>query len=168
MTIVKLHANRYSHAMYGRGINGKYYKVRMRHGYGIMDSIGKDASKYILGGVGKSTGSYYGKQLGKLIGDKTGSKLVGTIAKSALGSLGGLAGDKLGKFAGHHLGNTVFGNDEKKKKEKDKEKKQESEKVSLSQLLDNARKALHGQIMGAKGINIPGAGMQGSGIMLSY
>jgi len=162
MPIVKLNANKYSSAMHGRGINGKYFKVRTQNGYGIVDSLGKDASKYVLGGIGKSTGGYYGKMLGKLIGDKTGSKLLGQVAKASLGSLGGLAGNSAGQFVGKHLGNTVFGNNESKKKEKKTE-----EKVSLSQLLDNARKSITGSginIPSGHGINIP----RGNGIMLNY
>ena len=131
MTIVKLNKRLYATRMYGRGIHGKYSKVLLRHGYGIVDGIGKAASNYVLGGIGRSTGSYAGKQLAKIIQDKTGSQLIGSIAKAGLSSLGGLAGEKLGSVAGRFLGNTVFKTPEKKKKKKPN--------VSLSQLLEQAR-----------------------------
>jgi len=137
MTIVKLNARKYANSMHGKGIYGKYTKVRLQKGYGIMDVLGKSASKLVLGGVGSSAGKYYGKQLGKLIGDATGSKLLGSIAKSGLSSLGGVAGSRVGSFAGKKLGETVFGEQENKKNEKKK-----NEKVSLTQLLDQAREKM--------------------------
>jgi hypothetical protein len=137
MTIVKLNARKYANSMHGKGIYGKYTKVRLQKGYGIMDVLGKSASKLVLGGIGSSTGKYYGKQLGKLIGEKTGSKLVGEIAKAGLSSLGGVAGTRLGSFAGKKLGDTVFGDEEKKKNIK-----KGNEKVSLTQLLDQAREKM--------------------------
>lgn len=137
MTIVKLNQRKYASSMHGKGIYGKYTKVRLQKGYGIVDVIGKNASKLVLGGVGSSAGKYYGKQLGKLIGEKTGSKLIGEIAKSGLSSLGGVAGNRLGNLAGKKLGDTVFGDEEKKKREK-----KSNEKVSLTQLLDQAREKM--------------------------
>lgn len=142
MTLVKLSPRKYVKKMYGRGM-GKYSKVLTRNGYGIVDSIGQAATKHVLGGLGHSTGKYYGKQLGKLIGDKTGSPLFGTIAKSALGSLGGLAGNKLGSTIGNVISNNVFPEEEKKKSDKQK-------KVTLNQLLEQAR----GKIMGQAGSGI--------------
>jgi len=152
MTIIKLNKRAYTHAMHGKGIHGKYSKVRMQQGYGIFDTLGKTASKHVLGGLGKTTGNYYGKQLGKLIGDKTGSKLLGSVAKSGLSALGSFAGDRLGSTVGKVIGNNVFSDAEKEKKDKKKQ-----EKVSLNDLLDNARK------------RITGSGMQyGQGISLNY
>lgn len=129
--IVHLNKRRYVSAMHGRGLNGRYSRVTTQNGYGIADSMGKNASKFVLSGIGKSTGAYAGKALGKLIQEKTGSQLLGKIAKAGLSSLGGVAGQNLGKFSGKLLGNTVFSEDKKKKEEKPK--------VSLSSLLEQAR-----------------------------
>lgn len=148
MTIVKLNRRMYVSPMHGKGIYGKYHKVLLQRGTGIVDTLGKSATKYVLGGLGKSTGAYAGKQLGKLIKQKTGSELLGTIAKSALSSLGGLAGEKLGNTTGKLLGNTVF--QEKKKKKK------EQPKVSLAQLLEQARSKIMPAGQEATGINLIG------------
>ena len=61
MTIVKLNKRNYVRSLHGRGIHGRYSKVIMQHGYGIVENLGKNASKLVLGGIGKSTGSYFGK-----------------------------------------------------------------------------------------------------------
>lgn len=151
MTIIKINKRAYSRAMNGRGIYGRYSKVRMQDGYGIVDTLGKQATKHVLGGIGRSTASYYGKQLGKIIGTKTGSPLLGKIAQSGLSALGGVAGENLGSTVGKVLGNTVFNDKEKEKKDKKK-----TEKISLNQLLEQARN------------KITGNGMQGSGINLQY
>src|SRR5690349_15786958 len=98
--IVDLNKKAYRTRMYGRGIYGRVYKVRTQKGSGLVDSLGKSATKYLLGGVGKSTGSYFGKQLGKVIQEKTGSELLGKIAKTGLSALGGVAGEKLGSTSG--------------------------------------------------------------------
>ena len=132
MTICKLNKRLYVSSMHGRGIYGKYSKVLLQHGHGIVDGLGRVATKHVLGGIGRSTGSHFGKQLGKLIGQKTGSQLLGSIAKAGLSSIGGFGGEKLGSTVGHLLGNTVFADKEKKKKK-------EPPKVSLSQLLEQAR-----------------------------
>ena len=134
MTIVKLNKNLYCNKIYGRGIYGKRSQVRLQNGYGILDELGKGATKHVLASLGKTTGSFGGKQIAKLIQEKTGSKLLGSVAKSALGSLGGLAGQKLGSVAGNFLGNTVF--------QGDKDKKKKKPAVSLSELLDQARKKI--------------------------
>lgn len=177
MTIVKLNKRKYTAAVNGRGIYGKYTRVAHSsgdtYGYGIVDTLGKSASKMVLGGVGKSTGSFYGKKLGKIIGEKTGSKLLGNIAKASIGSLGGLAGEKIGSQAGKYLGNTVFSDDEKKKKAKKTAAKSEGT-TSLSQLLDNARSRI--ESLGGTNPPTSGSGMQmvragravGRGIMLNY
>jgi hypothetical protein len=148
MVLVKLNPRRYVVPIYGKGIHGRYSRVLMKHGYGIVDTLGSAATKHILGGLGSSTGKFYGKKLGKLIGDKTGSDLVGTIAKTALGSLGSFAGDRLGHTVGNLISNKVFpAEEEKKKKEKDK-------KVTLNQLLSQARAKITGQA--GSGINLIG------------
>lgn len=134
MTIVKLNKKKYVQRMYGRGIYGKYSKVRLMNGSGIVSTIGQAATQHVLGGLGKSTGSFYGKQLGKLIGDKTGSKLLGSVAKSALSGIGSFAGNKLGDKLGQLVANKVFSHEEKKKEKK----------VSLSELLDQARNRITG------------------------
>jgi hypothetical protein len=136
MAIVKLNRRRYVSAIHGRGLYGRYHRVLLpQGGHGIIDSLGKEASKYILGGIGKSSGAYAGKALGKLIQDKTGSQLLGKVAKAGLSSLGGLAGQNLGHLSGKLLGNTVFSN----KEQEDKKKKKAAPGVSLSSLLDQAR-----------------------------
>ncbi|HRP37086.1 MAG TPA: hypothetical protein PLS50_04710 [Candidatus Dojkabacteria bacterium] len=143
MVLLKVNRRKYVSAIHGRGLYGRYKRIPIRQGgYGIMDSLGKSASKYVLGGIGRSTGSFAGKKLGRLIGETTGSKLLGTIAKAGLSSLGGVMGSKLGSVSGKLLGNTVFS--DKETQEKDKKKKKQSEqketaKVSLSSLLDQAR-----------------------------
>lgn len=144
MTIVKLNKRLYVSHLHGRGIYGKYSKVPLRHGYGIIDGLGKTAANYVLGGIGKSSGQFAGKQLAKLIQEKTGSKILGSIAKSGLSALGGLAGEKLGSTAGRFLGNTVFADKEKEKKKK------KAPQVSLSQLLEQARS----KVMGGSGISL--------------
>lgn len=149
MAIVKLNRKNYTTRMYGRGIYGKFTKVKLQNGSGIVDGLGKAATKYVLGGIGKSTGAYAGKQLGKLIKEKTGSELLGTIAKAGLSSLGGVAGERLGSTAGKFLGNTVFDDDERKKK-----KKKPEETTSLSRLLDQARSKITGSGMDGRGINL--------------
>lgn len=143
MAIVKLNKRLYVSRMYGRGIYGRYSKVPIQHGYGIVDGIGKSAAKYVLGGLGKSTGQFAGKQLAKLIKEKTGSELIGSIAKAGLSSLGGLAGEKLGTTTGNLLANTVLNT---------KKKKKEAPKVTLSQLLEQARNKIMPQT--ASGINL--------------
>ena len=149
MTIVKLNKRAYVSRMMGRGVHGRYSKVLRDHGgYGITDSLGKNASKFVLSGIGKSSGAYAGKQLGKMIQEKTGSQLLGKIAKSGLSALGGLAGAQLGKQSGRLLGNTVFS-------DKKEEKKKEAPKVSLSQLLEQARNKMMGPQQG-NGINLIG------------
>ena len=148
MTIVKLNKRAYVSHMHGRGIHGRYSKVLRQSGYGIVDELGKSATKYVLGGVGKSTGAYAGKALGNLIKEKTGSELLGKVAKSALSSLGGLAGAQLGKTSGKFLGNTVFSD----KEMEEKKKKKEAPKVSLSQLLEQARSKISPQQ--GQGINL--------------
>jgi hypothetical protein len=141
MVLVKNNKKRYVSAIYGRGINGKYSRyLKKQGGYGIMADLGANATKAVLGGIGKSTGSYYGKQLGKLIEGKTGSKLLGTVAKAGLSSLGGLAGERLGSLGGKQLGKTVFSDKEKEKKKKE----EENPKPGLSQLLDMARNKITG------------------------
>ena len=54
MTIIKLNKKAYQSRMYGRGIGGRYTKVLRQSGsgigYGIVDSMGKEATKYVLGG----------------------------------------------------------------------------------------------------------------------
>ena len=132
MPVVRLNKRAYTSQMYGKGIHGRYSKVVRQHGFGIAETMGKEASKYVLGGLGKSVGAYSGKQLGKLIQEKTGSELLGKVAKSALSSLGGLAGNQIGKTGAKLLNSTVFAEPEKKKKK-------EAPKVSLSELLDQAR-----------------------------
>lgn len=150
MTIVKLNRRLYVSHMHGRGIHGRYAKVMRDHmGYGIVDSLGKNATKYVLGGVGKSTGAYAGKALGNLIKEKTGSELLGKVAKSALSSLGGLAGAQIGRTTGKLLGNTVFSD----KEQEEKKKKKEAPKVSLSQLLEQARSKIAAPQQG-QGINL--------------
>lgn len=151
MTIVKLNQPLYKTRMYGRGIYGRAYKVKTQKGMGIVDTLGKSASKYILGGIGKSSGAYAGKQLGKLIADKTGSQLLGKIAKSGLSALGGVAGQNLGNVAGKVLGNTVFS--DKEKEEREKKKKKSEETPALSQLFETARNKISGAQSG-QGISI--------------
>src|SRR4051812_17685212 len=129
MTVVKLSPRKYVTQLHGRGIYGRYSKVRMPHGYGIVDTLGKTATKHVLGGVGKATASHYGKQLGKLIGAKTGSPILGSIAKAGFSALGGLAGQKLGSTLGNVISNRVFTGEDKKKKK-------DEEKVSLNSLLE--------------------------------
>lgn len=146
MTIVKINARNYVSTMHGRGIYGKYSRVRMQNGYGIVDTLGKNATKMILGGLGKSTGQYYGKQLGKLIGEKTGSKLAGKAVGAVASSLASMAGNRLGSTAGKFIGEQVF----------ESKKKKDEPKISLSQLLENAKK------------QIGSVGQSGSGIMLNY
>jgi len=143
MTIVKLNKRAYVSRMHGRGIYGKYHTVLTQQGTGIFDGLGKSATRYVLGGIGKSSGAYAGKQLGKLIQDKTGSELLGSIAKSGLSSLGGLAGEKLGATTGKLLGDTVFNKKKKKKPE---------HKITLAQLLDQARSKIMPQ--SGNGINL--------------
>jgi len=146
MTIVRLSKRKYTHPIYGRGIYGRYSKVRMQNGYGIIDS----AASFALGGLGRKAGKAGGKKLAKFIQDKTGSELLGSISKSALGALGGFAGEKLGKHATKLIGNALSGPEKEKEK-----KKKESEKISLNQLLDSARNKIqnvHSDIMGAKGM----------------
>jgi len=152
MTIVKLNHKAYMTKMYGRGIYGRAYKVKTQKGMGIVDTLGKSASKYILGGIGKSSGAYAGKQLGKLIESKTGSQLLGKIAKSGLSALGGVAGQNLGSMAGKVLSNSVFSDKEKEEKEKKKMKKSE-ETPALSQLFETARNKIAGTQSG-QGISI--------------
>lgn len=114
MTIVRLAKRKYTHPIYGRGIYGRYSKVRMQHGYGIIDS----AAGYALGSLGRKAGKAGGKRLAKFIQDKTGSEFLGDISKNALGALGGFAGEKLGKHATRLLATHLVGdNDEKKEKE---------------------------------------------------
>jgi hypothetical protein len=150
MTIVKLNARNYARTMHGRGIYGKYSKIRTQSGYGIVDALGKNATKMILGGLGKTTGAFAGKQLGKFVTEKTGSKLAGKAIGAVASSLAGMAGNRLGSTAGKFIGNTVFD---------DKKKKPAAEgRVSLAQLLDNARKQ----------IGAVTSGQSGSGIMLNY
>ena len=151
MTIVRLNQPMYKTRMYGRGIYGRAYKLKTQKGYGIFDNLGKSASKMLLGGVGKSSGAYAGKQLGKLIESKTGSKLLGTIAKSGLSALGGVAGQNLGNVAGSFLGNTVFG--DKEKEARDKKKKKAEETPALSKLFETARNRIAGTQSG-QGISI--------------
>lgn len=151
MTIVKLNKRKYVSHMHGRGINGRYAKVLRDHlGYGIASELGKNASKYVLGGLGKSSGAYAGKALGHLIKEKTGSELLGKVAKSALSSLGGLAGAQLGRTTGKLLGNTVFSD----KEQEEKKKKKEAPKVSLSQLLEQARNKVGISNQQGSGINL--------------
>ena len=145
MTIAKLNRRMYVSQMHGRGIYGKYHRIITQRGTGIFDGLGKTATQYVLGGLGKSSGSYAGKQLGKLIQQKTGSELLGSIAKSGLSSLGGLAGEKLGATTGKLLADTVF--DDKKKK-----KKKPEHRITLSELLDQARAKVMPQ--SGNGINL--------------
>ena len=152
MTVIKLNKKAYQSRMHVHGIGGHYTKVLRQSGsgigYGIVDSMGKEATKYVLGGLGKSSGSYAGKQLGRLIQEKSGSEFLGKVAKSALSSLGGLAGQQVGKLSGKLLGDTVF-SDKEKEKEK---KKKEAPKVSLSELLDQARTKVG--LQSGNGINL--------------
>src|SRR4051812_32319498 len=80
--------------------NSQYCKVPLQKGHGIFNALGKNATKSVLGSLGKSSGSYAGKRLAKLIEDKTGSQLLGKVSKAALSSLGSLAGAQLGKTSG--------------------------------------------------------------------
>jgi hypothetical protein len=152
MTIVKLNKRAYVSKIHGRGINGKYSRVLRAHkGYGIVDDLGQSATKYVLSGLGKTTGAYAGKQLGRMIKEKTGSDLLGKIAQAGLSALGGVAGANLGKQSGKLLGRTVFAEkeDEKKKKKKD----EDTTKMSLSQMLEQARNRV-GSAMQGNGINL--------------
>lgn len=153
MTIVKLNKKMYISKMQGRGIHGRYSKVLRKHGYGIGSILGKEASKYVLGGLGKSSGAYAGKQLGKLIQEKTGSELLGKIAKSGLSSLGGLAGQQVGKQASKLLSSTVFSDDEKDKKKKKKKEEESAPRSSLSELLEQARNKVTSSLQQGSGIN---------------
>lgn len=144
MTIAKLNKRMYVSQMHGRGIYGRYHRVVTQRGTGIFDGLGKTATKYVLGGIGKQSGSYAGKQLGKLIQEKTGSELLGSIAKAGLSSLGGLAGEKLGATTGKLLGDTVFN--------KEKKKKKPESRITLAELLDQARSKIMPQT--GNGINL--------------
>lgn len=140
MVFPKFNSRAYSSRMYGRGIYGRAYKVKTQYGTGIFDSLGKTASKSIFSGLGKTSGKYGGKQLAKMIEDKTGSKLLGQVSKAALSGIGGLAGAQLGNIVGKTLGDTVF--------KEDKKKKDEKPKVSLSELLAQARSKISGEQTG--------------------
>lgn len=154
MVLLKLSARSYVRPIYARGIYGKYSKVKMQHGYGIVNTLGKNATKLLLSGLGKSGGKHLGSIAGKFINDKTGSKFIGNIAKTAVGSLAGLAGEKGGHALGTLLGNTVFNETPEQKKQKAKKTDQ---KISLSSLLDQARSKITGT-----------NGATGSGILLNY
>lgn len=154
MTICKLAPGKYVKQAHGHGMNGRYYKVLMPHGYGLVDAVGKNATKMLLGSIGKSAGNYYGRSLGKFIGEKTGSDLAGKVAKAAIGSLAGLAGNAVGSQVGRIIGNTVF-SDKAQAEKSNKKGKKDAEKVSLNQLLDSVRSKVSG-------------GQSGSGIMLRY
>jgi len=155
MTVVKLNPHKYVRAAHGHGIHGRYYKVMTPQGYGLVDTIGKNATKMLLGSVGKTAGSYYGRNLGKWVGDKTGSPLAGKVAKAAIGSLAGLAGSALGNQAGRLIGNTVFSASAQDEKN-NKNKKKSDDKMSLNQLLDSVRS------------RVTGSAPSGSGLMLRY
>lgn len=142
MVLVKLNKRLYVTRMNGRGMQ-RYSRVITQRGTGIVDSLGKSATKYVLGGIGKSSGAFAGKQLGKLIQEKTGSELLGKIAKSGLSALGSVAGKNIGKLSGKLLSDTVF-QEPKKVKEKPK--------VSLNELLEQARSKVMPQI--GDGINL--------------
>lgn len=150
--MVKVDGN-YKRTMYmhGSGKTGKYIKMNMIHrgqfGTGIVETLGKAGTKAVLGSLGKNVGSYGGKQLAKFIQDKTGSKLLGNVAKAALGSVGAFAGSKLGNVTGRVLANTVF-------KEPEKKKENKTEKVSLSELMDRARAKLLNPTQSGTGISI--------------
>jgi hypothetical protein len=138
MTIVKLSAKNYVHTMHGRGVYGKYAKVHTPHGYGVVDALGSTATKMILSGLGKSSGKHLGTLAGKWIKTKTGSDILGKIAKSAVGGVAGFAGQKVGNAVGHLIGNTIF------KGEEGGKRKKSHQKVSVSQLLDQARERIAG------------------------
>jgi hypothetical protein len=148
MTIVKLNLKKYVKTLHGRGIYGRYSQVKSQDGTGIVDSLGKNATKMLLGGIGKAGGKHLGSTIGKWIGDKTGSKLVGKIAKTAVGSLAGLAGGKAGQALGSLVGNAAFNAAPAKKAKKGEQA------TTLSQMLDKARAAIGSQA--------------GNGIMLQY
>jgi hypothetical protein len=156
MTICKLAPQKYVRSAHGHGIHGRYYRVMTPRGYGLVDTIGKNATKMLLGSVGKSAGSYYGRSLGKWVGDKTGSALAGKMAKAAIGSLAGLAGSAVGNQAGKLIGNTVF-SDKAQAEKSGKKAKKSDEKMSLNQLLDSVRSKVAGN-----------AAQSGSGLMLRY
>ena len=143
MSLVK--ANRRKYVVRLNGRCGKYCKIPLKHGSGILESLGKAGTKSVLGAIGKNSGSYAGKQLAKFIQDKTGSELLGKIAKSGLSSIGSFAGQRLGNVSGKLLGDTLF--DDKKDKKKE-------QRVSVSELMNKARERLLGGNQSASGINI--------------
>lgn len=153
MSIVNIYnKKRYCKTLYGgKACVGKYIVSVDQFGQGIIENLGKSASKAVFGSVGKSVGGVAGAKIGDFVKEKTGSDLLGKIVKGVAKSSLGFLGQHAGKQLGTVLSNVVMPNEKKKKKDPS---------TNLENLMNSARQRLLSGGEQQQGNGMYGAGMQ--------